>query len=443
MLVSFSVANFRSFADEQTFSLRAHSRLAGAQDHRVLIPGSDDEVLRTGLIYGPNNVGKSNLLHALRYLRTIALGLDESTRGAGRRAFRSAHLNDEPSTFELQFIAQDRLYCYEVSVNDQRILRERISHVRESQQLPIYERQTDRTGNVAVSAPQLIEENDQLSALIMIAGKVKRSFLATARSTLEPQDRGCALNDVIRWFEGCLKFIGQQSACYCLSQHLVTDAKLRRFASEFLRATDTGIDHLTVTRTELSEPVIQCLVPENRLATTLARIGPSDKAVLKTIDGEQLLVEREGEVVHFYHLEVRVVHKNKLRRRSTSPLSEESSGTLRVLELLPALYQARSGGTVYCIDEIDRSLHPLWVAKLFEYFLNSCAGVSSQLIATTHQPHLLDLAPLRQDEIWLAEKNYRGATQLSPLTRFNTRKRRRALASCHKSRRARVNGQRR
>src|SRR5579862_4852196 len=106
MLVSFAVANFRSFAAKQTFSLIASRRLGAAHDdHALPIPDSDDRVLRAGVIYGANGAGKSNLLTALRYMRRIALEPRKDSRTTARNPFRLADLRGQPTTFDLHFIA--------------------------------------------------------------------------------------------------------------------------------------------------------------------------------------------------------------------------------------------------------------------------------------------------------------------------------------------------
>ena len=103
-------------------------------------------------------------------------------------------------------------------------------------------------------------------------------------------------------------------------------------------------------------------------------------------------------------------------------LDDESDGTRRLLNLLPALHHLRTNSAVYFIDEIDRSMHPELVWKFLEFFLKSCEGGQRQIIVTTHESNLLDLDLLRRDEIWFAEKNQSGATQLYSMTDFNVRK---------------------
>src|ERR1700733_11644347 len=89
MIVSLSLANFRSFFVEETFSLAASNRLGGSHDdHAVSIPNSDRKVLRAGVIYGANGAGKSNIFKALRYVKSIALGRPEKEKGTSRTPFR-------------------------------------------------------------------------------------------------------------------------------------------------------------------------------------------------------------------------------------------------------------------------------------------------------------------------------------------------------------------
>ena len=421
MLVSLSVANFRSFASEQTFSMRPKRRLGGEpEDHEFCVPGCGDDVLRTALIYGPSGGGKSNLFAALRYVQTIVLGRKEQTRGTGRQCFRLTHANDKPSTFDVKLVSADKIYRYEVYVDDQRIIKERLVHVTGARQSLIYERYTNGAGKVEINAPGLENENERLRAVVTLGGRHDRSFLATVRSILDPEHWGCTLSGIVDWFSSRLVFIGTGITPHAIYQLLATDAQFRQFASEFLRAAGTGIDHLAVEQSEISRREAQSLVTKDGLAAALAQLGASGTTVLKSSDGLELLIGRDGHVERFFQIDIQAVYKEKLYGDCTSPLSEESDGMQRLLQLMPALYKTQLGGAVYCIDEVHRSMHPLFVSRLFEYFLRKCADMPSQIIATTHESYLLNL--LRRDEIWFAEKDSAGATKLTPLTQFNPRK---------------------
>ena len=102
-------------------------------------------------------------------------------------------------------------------------------------------------------------------------------------------------------------------------------------------------------------------------------------------------------------------------------LGDESDGTRRLLNLLPVLRPTAFSGTVFVIDEIDRSLHPILVKEFVEFFLKSSTGEFRQLILTTQESNLLDQDLLRRDEIWFAEKDQAGATRLYSLLDFKVR----------------------
>jgi AAA15 family ATPase/GTPase len=101
---------------------------------------------------------------------------------------------------------------------------------------------------------------------------------------------------------------------------------------------------------------------------------------------------------------------------------EESDGTKRCLNLLPALYHLTKECKVFVVDEIDRSLHPLLCHALLKLFLDSCPRKCQQMIVTTHETHLLDLDLLRRDEVWFMEKDHHQQSRLSSLGDWKARK---------------------
>ena len=77
-----------------------------------------------------------------------------------------------------------------------------------------------------------------------------------------------------------------------------------------------------------------------------------------------------------------------------------------------------SNDQVYFIDELDRRLHPLMTHNIVDIFLQNSADKYSQLIVTTHESRLLDRDLLRNDEVWLMEKNRENASTLYSLEEF-------------------------
>ena len=423
LIVSFSVANYRSFSTEETFSLAASNRLSGSHDdHVVPIPNCSDKVLRAGVLYGANGAGKSNLFKALSFMKRFALGARKSRRGTGREAFRLGETTEASSSFDLQFVTAGKLYRFGFKVDDDRVTEEWLAEGINGREIAIYERATDSDGKVTIELSKIIARTStKLVALATVGGPQNQSFLATVNLTLDQTDHG-ELGAVLRWFKDHLKLIGPSTPFGPLGAHLHTNASCRTFASEFLKSVSTGIDHLEVSKHEISEVELRALLPEDNESRLLKdrfeeELGPS---LIRLKKGTELLVERTPEN-RFYRITTRAMHRDENGSAVPFELADESDGTRRLLNLIPALHGLQASEDVYFIDEIDRSLHPNLVREFISFFLTSCHGSRSQVIVTTHESNLLDLDLLRRDEIWFAEKDHSSSTRLYSLTDFKVR----------------------
>jgi AAA15 family ATPase/GTPase len=423
MIVSLSVSNFRSFRSEETFSLAASNRLAGSHDaHAVPIPNSDRKVLRVGVLYGANGAGKSNLYKALRYIRSVALWGREKARGTGREPFRLAEVAETPSSFDLQFIAANRLYRYGFKADDFRIIEEWLVEVIGGREKTIYERLTDTDGQVTVDAPGLAGIGEKLSALVTVGGPQSQSFLATVHVTLNKADYGDHLSTVLAWFRDGFELIGPNAPRLQLGSYLTENPECVDFAGAFLKSVSTGVDHLLVNKKEITEEELRSLLPDSVVSRTLKNVEDDENQTsIRLADGNELLIERT-DANHFYRITVRAAHQTESGSTVPFELKDESDGTKRLLNLMPALHGIHSEAKVFFIDEIDRSLHPNLVWEFVDFYLKSCGSSDAQIIITTHESSLLDLELLRRDEIWFAEKDSTSATKLYSLTDFNVRK---------------------
>lgn len=102
-------------------------------------------------------------------------------------------------------------------------------------------------------------------------------------------------------------------------------------------------------------------------------------------------------------------------------LGDESDGTIRLLDFVPALKDVISKRKVFIVDEIERSIHPLLIKKLVGKF-SLDENSTGQLIFTTHESNLLDQELFRQDEIWFVEKDKAGSSDLYSLSEFKEHK---------------------
>jgi AAA15 family ATPase/GTPase len=421
MLVSFSVSNFRSFDEEQTFSLVASKRHSGEhKDHALSIPDSDELVLRTGLIYGANGAGKSNLFKALQFLKKIALGSRQKEALLDRVPFLLRSGN-RPSVFDLQFIYGETLFRYCVKVDDFTIIEESLTRVINGNERIVYERLTSPEGRVDVRLGETEANDEQLTkikALATIGGPQNQSFLATALVTLDKCPS--LLFGPMLWFATQLTLLDPNHAAPGFMGPFATDPDLLRFASGFLNAASTGIDHLAATESQISEEeAAQHLNSRFRERLAAGNDRKPTRHVLN--NGDVIVTSKSGEDLKHTLIQVKATHRNLEGDAIPFDINQESDGTQRLLQLVPALHSMHRHPRCYFIDEIDRSLHPILVHDFVEFFLRSCTGKNAQLVMTTHESTLLDQDLLRRDEIWFAEKNREGATTLYSLLDFNPR----------------------
>src|ERR1700733_12626327 len=195
MILSFSVENFRSFSSEATLSLVASGRLAGEHGHHAIaIPGSSAKVLRTAVIYGANGAGKSNLFKALSFLQSAVVPFSgRDGEGTGREAFRFGDRSDAPSAFDLQFVADERLYRYVIKLDDKQVTEEWLGEGADGRERMIFKRGQDRD----VVLGDQVKVHTRLVALATVGAAPNQSFLRTiGRAALGVSDVGTALSSV-------------------------------------------------------------------------------------------------------------------------------------------------------------------------------------------------------------------------------------------------------
>ena len=100
-------------------------------------------------------------------------------------------------------------------------------------------------------------------------------------------------------------------------------------------------------------------------------------------------------------------------------MNEESDGTQRLFDLIEILLAAED--KIYVIDELDRCLHPSLTYHFVKEYLAMAKNRNVQLIVTTHESRIMDFDLLRQDEIWMINKNENGDADIYSLDEYNIR----------------------
>ena len=86
--------------------------------------------------------------------------------------------------------------------------------------------------------------------------------------------------------------------------------------------------------------------------------------------------------------------------------------------MIPAILLTYSEKTIYFIDELNSSLHPILANQLlFDYFTYNLEHANGQLIYNSHESYLMDESYSRPDEYWTVSNSDNG-TKLNPITAF-------------------------
>jgi len=160
---------------------------------------------------------------------------------------------------------------------------------------------------------------------------------------------------------------------------------------------------------------------EQAVAESIARLGPGARGVAD---------EKLRRIV----LRTKIQGLEKIRFLHAGTLggvafdqADESSGTIKFLELATYAFDALDDGGLLLVDEIDAKLHPLLAAEIVRLFKDPEVNKNgAQLIFTTHGPTLLGAVDgrdvLRRDEVWFTRRGADGASQLFPLSEFGPRR---------------------
>ncbi len=423
MLLSFSVTNFRSFQEEQTLNLLASKRLGtgSGSPHCCDVPGTGEHVLRIVSLYGPNGAGKSNLVQALRQLEQLVLVGTAPGKPIPHKPFLlDDESSAEPTSIELQFLEGDQVFRYGACFDANRVHEEWLDFYEGNKERSLFARTTAEDGTVAVKlgpAAKGVQIPKKIAALAEVGARPNQLFLAEVVNLDNREAQGPHFGLATSWFSTTLAIVEADARFTTLAQAIAANEDFADFAAKFLRETNTGISDVNVETVEVSKSKLSRGPGELEKALF---DNLSAGSVFPGPDGDDLFFDaKEDDSVRFR--KILTSHNSTSGRQTRFPLHEESDGSVRLLNLLPALYVLAKEGGVYIIDELERSMHPMLARKFVEFFLKTAAGSKSQLIFTTHESTLLDLDLVRRDGIWFAEKDQKGATHLYSLADFKVR----------------------
>lgn len=415
MLIRFIVKNLFSFKELTEFNMLA-GRFNRLPHH--VAKGGDIELLKLNAIYGANGSGKSNLIHALAILKDFIL-VGEMPIELITETFKfDKESNTKDVYLGIEFIREKVPYYYGVTINQGIIIEEelQISGLNKKEDKILFSR-TDKVGekNLEIIFSQAVEEDAEAS---LFPKFLKNEILERNKPVLfHMKNRKNKVFDpfktAVDWFEKGLELILPYTKPGGMALKLEREKEFHAFAIDLMKSFNTGIQDIHVE----TIPIEVFFGEDNKHEAE--RISADLRA---TSDKMRFLRSRFEEVLFVLEDNKAVAKKIVFSHEEDNgnarfEFSEESDGTRRLMEYLPALFTAVNQCKTFFIDEIERSIHPVLIKELIKKFSYDIE-TKGQLIFSTHESNLLDQDIFRPDEIWFAEKNKQGATVLYALSEF-------------------------
>jgi hypothetical protein len=376
------------------------------------------EVLKLNAMYGANGAGKSNLIKAFsllrEYLSTGELPIEfiiETFK------FQEAYQQSEVY-FGVEFIKENIPYYYGLTIKQGVIVEEEleISGLAKGESIPLFNRKDD-AGNPNLQLDFYNHLNNDKEASLF-PDFLKNEMLERNKPVLffmknRKNEAFMRYKQALEWFTKDIIPITPNIKPSGLPIHLENDKNFRDFANSTMQSFKTGIQSLQVDTIPIEEFFGEDNREEAERISSELRANPGKVRPFVTEHEEIMFVSQKGKIVA---KRLSFIHEEAGKKMKFLPY-EESDGTRRLLDYLPALYTAINSKRIILVDEIERSIHPLLIKELIQKFSHD-AATKGQLIFSTHESNLLDQEIFRPDEIWFAEKNKEGATEVYPLSDF-------------------------
>jgi len=397
MLIEFSVGNYRSFKEKVTFSMVAANLVAKDKtlnENNVFEIDDDLKLLKSSAIYGANASGKSNLAKALHFMRWFMINSSketQSTEKIGVERFKlSLETEPEPSFFEIAFIMSGRKYRYGFEATSERVVSEWLFYVPKLRETKLFERRLDNISVSKIYKADGIQQKTRHNALFL---------------SVSAQFNVAIAEKILDWLTHQVKVVsGLDDRGYRgYTVSCLMEKENKKDILQLLKKLDLGFGDIKVEEIEITDDFLPNELPEEIKSFILKNVEKkmaSVQTIHRKLDGKGNSVSTE-----LFDLD-----------------EQESEGTQKVFALAGPLVDTLKNGKVLIIDEFDARIHPLISRAIVELFNSNETNLkNAQLIFMTHDTNLLSNKLFRRDQIWFAEKNRYGATDLYSLAEYKVR----------------------
>ena len=399
MLIDFTVANYQSIKEVQTFSFVSESR---TEDKNAVfnLENNTIKLYPFSIIYGPNASGKSKFISALDDLCDFVEESYKYEDGADIPAYKPFLLDKEyinkPTHFEIEYEIDSIRYLYILEIGRNSVLKEELylySYNKRASKSTVFKRE--------------VGKDIYYGSLFSGSKKALETFLLSNQSLLSRtgNSNNDSLKEPYKFFKKQIDFYRRKS--YELPELCMTTVFLekkdifKQTILNFLYAADIQIEDLKIEHTKKSEKL-------EHFQNDFDNLKNDDIDLLKRA----------------YSAEPKMAHKvigadiNDLVYFDLA--TQESAGTKKLYDLAAYIVHSLVSGTVLVIDEFNNALHPIIQKMIIDMYLDPEINIMhAQLLVTSHDTFIMDSCELKREQIWFTDKNNFGATELYCLNEFD------------------------
>jgi AAA15 family ATPase/GTPase len=403
MLIRFSIENWMSFRDEATLEMIA-TREEQHSNHIASVQKYGLKLLPIAVIYGGNAAGKSNLVKALSFAQQFITDPPKPDAPIPLRQFRlSKESSDRPTSFRFEILIEEAIFVYRFSVISNKVVEEELKRTTVTTEELLFLR-----GSEDFKLTEKIQQQDE-HRFAFRGTNENQLYLTNSVS-----QKLTAFKPVFDWFQNGVRVILPDFRFRSLSSGMNETHPLFNKMVGRLCSLDSGIASLR--QMDVSP---ESIIPKALIDQLTANLKEGQSFPFGPVwEAEGLSVRKENGTIVARRLAP--IHQNERGEDIPFSFADESDGTRRLFDLLPAfLHLEENLPEVFVIDELDRSLHSLLTRNLLEHYLALRTDSSrSQLIFTTHDTQLMTQDIFRRDEIWITERDQSGSSKLVAFSEF-------------------------
>ena len=372
MLLTLKVNNYLIYNSEIEFSMRANMHYKRFQNNVETVDGVN--ALKTAVLIGPNNSGKTNFVRVIATLKEIMLGKGVELKG-------NLFSNNPIAEISISFLENglENLFELKYDVSKKEYIYERFSHV-----------VRDKFKNVKTTD-------------LLIRDSINKQYYSEDAG-LDAAMKVAAKNNIIAYLVDTEKFpylnkIKETIVSFASKIDIVDMNNIPiKKTIDMLKASD-----------EIHQKIANFVLNADLYLDDYKYL--SDDEFKKFLDSQTVLEKKPQEEVLSANVPLtEMLHLASVYKGVMVPsLIFDSTGTKKMSALSSYVIDALESGRILVVDELDNSLHFRLTRAIIALFNNEL-NHNAQLIATVHDVSLLDCQTLfRKEQIWFTHKDQESA----------------------------------